>query len=210
MPDELIRFSQEDLSLFSAASGDRNPLHLRPEYAARTSYGQRVVFGALGAVACLGSLPVLGGRRITGLTADFLRPMFLGVDYHVRTEGQDGEWITRLYDGSVLVVSLSVKAAAPALEYAVERTSAPFFERTDAAGREENGFTAGLGVSGRYACDPSALAALGRRWGAGAHPSVLAACAGAVTSLGWNCPDAPPCFPSSFWNSTRCSVPPSR
>src|ERR1700726_2689054 len=114
MSDDLIRFSEEDLRLFSAASGDRNPLHLSPGYAEGTSYGQRVVFGALGAIACFGSMPTLAGLRVTGLSADFLRPMFLNVDYCVRTAASNGEWVARLYDGSVLVLSLTVRAE-PAL-----------------------------------------------------------------------------------------------
>src|ERR1700730_10171328 len=86
MSDDLIRFSEEDLRLFSAASGDRNPLHISPEYASRTPYAQRVVFGALGAIACLGRLTPPAEMPVIGLTADFLRPIFLDVDYRIRTE----------------------------------------------------------------------------------------------------------------------------
>lgn len=174
MSNDLIRFSEEDLSLFSAVSGDRNPLHLSPQYAERTAYGQRVVFGALGAIACLGSMPTLGGLRITGLTADLLRPIFLDIDYRVQTTQLDGEWVARLYDGSVLVLSLVVKASAPALDHDVGIFSGPFVERSEAAIRHENEITKGLLVLGRHACDSSALAALGRRWKVTAHPSVLA------------------------------------
>jgi NAD(P)-dependent dehydrogenase (short-subunit alcohol dehydrogenase family)/acyl dehydratase len=175
MSNDLIRFSEEDLRLFSAASGDRNPLHLSPEYAGRTSYGQRVVFGALGAIACFGGMPALAGLRVSGLTADFLRPMFLDIDYRVQTTVSDGEWIAHLYDGSVLVLSLAVRAAAPVLENAVGSFAAPFFERSDAAVRDENEIVPGMVVSGRHACDSSALAALGRRWRVNGHPSVLPA-----------------------------------
>jgi NAD(P)-dependent dehydrogenase (short-subunit alcohol dehydrogenase family) len=175
MSNDRIRFSEEDLKLFSDASGDRNPLHLSPEYACRTPYGQRVVFGALGAVACFGSMPALVGLRITGLTADFLRPMFLDIDYRIQTAAADGEWIARLYDGSVLVLSLTVRTAAPTAEKALGIFGAPFFERSEAAVRDENEITAGALVLGRHACDSSALAALGRRWGVTAHSFVLAA-----------------------------------
>lgn len=44
---EAIRFEEQDLNDFSSASGDVNPLHLSPDYASRTAYGQPVVFGAL-------------------------------------------------------------------------------------------------------------------------------------------------------------------
>src|SRR5262249_16762839 len=161
----VIRFCDDDLRLFSAVSGDRNPLHLSEEYAERTSYGQRVVFGALGALACFGSIPALQGLRITSLTADFLRPMFLNIAYRVKTSVSNGEWVAHLYDGTVLVLSLTVKASAPASEdIVVDLFSAPFFERSEAAVRDENEMVPGLQVSGRYACDFQAQAALVRRW----------------------------------------------
>jgi NAD(P)-dependent dehydrogenase (short-subunit alcohol dehydrogenase family)/acyl dehydratase len=186
MPDRPIRFSEEDLQLFSAASGDRNPLHLSPEYASHTAYGQPVVFGALGAIACLGSLRELAGLRITALTADFLRPIFLDVDYRVFTEALDGKWIARLYDGSVLVLSLMVTVAA--LKNTAETASdnipsRPFFERSEPATRADHEIVPGLSVSGRHACDGSALAALGRRWGVTGHWSATAP---VLAALSWS------------------------
>src|SRR5262245_44727565 len=133
MSSDVIRFCEDDLRLFSAVSGDRNPLHLSDEYAERTLYGQRVVFGALGAIACFGSIPDLQGLRITSLTAGFLRPMFLDIGYRVQTTVANGEWVSRLYDGSVLILSLAVKAAAPAPVNALDVFNAPFVERSEAA-----------------------------------------------------------------------------
>jgi acyl dehydratase len=51
-----IRFTPEDLELFSRASHDRNPLHLSDEYARRTPYGGRVVFGVLDGLTAKGSI----------------------------------------------------------------------------------------------------------------------------------------------------------
>jgi NAD(P)-dependent dehydrogenase (short-subunit alcohol dehydrogenase family)/acyl dehydratase len=175
MANEQIRFSEEDLRLFSTASGDRNPLHLSPEYSSRTSFGQRVVFGALGSIACLGSMPALAGLRIAGVSAEFLRPMFLGVDYRIQTETRNGECLAHLYDGSVTAMSLAVKTAEPSGQTPEVVFTAPFFERSEAASRREEELAPDRTVSGRYACDGAALLALARRWGVTAHPSVLAA-----------------------------------
>ena len=56
-PSSVVVFDQADIALFSAASHDRNPLHLSEEYARTTPYGQPVVFGILGVLAALGQLP---------------------------------------------------------------------------------------------------------------------------------------------------------
>ena len=46
-----LRFSPDDLELFSSASHDRNPLHMSADYARKTSYGDRIVFGSTALVA---------------------------------------------------------------------------------------------------------------------------------------------------------------
>src|SRR6266849_4473863 len=101
-----LRFSEADLGWFSAASGDRNPLHLSREYAARTAYGAQVVFGALGAIAAFGRVPEAHSRCIRGMQVDFLRPMFLGVDYRIQASAQDNGFLVRLFDGTSAVVAV--------------------------------------------------------------------------------------------------------
>jgi NAD(P)-dependent dehydrogenase (short-subunit alcohol dehydrogenase family) len=154
-----ILFSEVDLALFSEASGDHNPLHLSAEYARQTPYGERVVFGCLGAIALLGRLKLPVGS----IQAEFLRPMFLGVPYEVSTVEKDGGWVTQLLDGSLAVVSLTIKAAPG--ESGSMTPQAAFFERTAAMAREESEMVRGVEVSGRYACDPAAFARLVKRWG---------------------------------------------
>lgn len=41
------RVSQERVNAYADASGDHNPIHLDPEYAATTRFGQRVAHGML-------------------------------------------------------------------------------------------------------------------------------------------------------------------
>lgn len=174
MPEQLtstfgqtfISFTEQDLAVFSEASGDRNPLHLSQGYARRTSYGQPVVFGCLGAMACLGHIRLPAGWSATSVEANFLRPMFLGVKYRVESSGKEGRWEARLFDGSMPVVSLTMTAEiSPRNESPEEIAAAPAFERRDAAVRQQGSILPGLTVSGAYRCNAVALAALAARWG---------------------------------------------
>ena len=161
-----VSFAEEDVAVFSDASGDRNPLHLRHDYARSTAYGQPVVFGCLGALACLGHICLPAGWSAKSLEAEFPRPMFLGVSYRIETSQKEGKWRARLFDGSAVVVSVTVTAElSQGNEMRGEVAVAPAFARCDAALRQEEDMVPGLAVSGFYACDSVALATLASRWG---------------------------------------------
>jgi acyl dehydratase len=161
-----ISFTEQDLEAFSEASGDRNPLHLSHQYARRTPYGQPVVFGCLGAMACLGHIHLPAGWSAIALEAEFLRPMFLGVEHRVETSQKDDQWTARLFDGKRPVVSVKVTAKASREEVTPEATvGASVFERGVAAARQPEHIVAGLKISGVYACNAAALAAVAARWG---------------------------------------------
>ena len=55
-----MRFSQEDIQRFAEWSGDRNPLHIDPEFARRTYFGQTITHGML---SVLGALAEVSDRR---------------------------------------------------------------------------------------------------------------------------------------------------
>lgn len=161
-----ISFTEEDVVLFSEASGDRSPLHFNHDYARRTPYGQPVVFGCLGAIACLGHVRLPAGWSATSLEAEFWGPMFLGVIYRVETSDKDGKWRARLFDGSVLVVSVTVATERSQRSEMLEEIAvASAFERTDAAVRQAEDVVPGFEISGRYACNTAALTRLAARWG---------------------------------------------
>lgn len=73
--------TEADITLFADISGDRNPVHLDAEYAARSPFGQRIAHGFLtGALvsAVLGmDLPGPGSIYV-GQTLKFLAPVYIG------------------------------------------------------------------------------------------------------------------------------------
>jgi NAD(P)-dependent dehydrogenase (short-subunit alcohol dehydrogenase family)/acyl dehydratase len=161
-----VSFAEEDVAVFSEASGDRNPLHLSQEYARSTAYGQPVVFGCLGAMACLGQIRLPAGWSAKSLEAEFPRPMFLGVEYRIETSQKEGEWRARLFDGSAVAVSVSVTAELSHGDEMPEKAAvASAFARCDACLRQEEDIVPGLAVSGSYACNSVAMATLASRWG---------------------------------------------
>lgn len=94
------------MELFSAASRDRNPLHLSRLYARNTPYGERVVFGVLGGLACLGRC--LNGRqrvRLAKVSMEFLNPIYPSIDYSVESaEVSCQEVRVKLRDGKRVVL----------------------------------------------------------------------------------------------------------
>ena len=158
-----ISFTQQDLALFSEASGDRNPLHLNAGYARHTPYGQQVVFGCLGALACLGQLRWPAGTSVASLEAEFLRPMFLGVRYRIETWEKDGKQGALLFDGSTSLLSVTVIAGPALPDRLLEHPSPPASIRHEAILRTTAQIVPGLAISGTYS-NPSA-APLTARWG---------------------------------------------
>ncbi len=79
--------SQADVQAFADVSGDDNPLHIDPAYAATTSFGKPIVHG----VFLLGIVSKVLGRDFPGagsvavaLSAKFLRPVV--VDSEITVE----------------------------------------------------------------------------------------------------------------------------
>lgn len=95
-----IRFTPEDLELFSRASHDRNPLHLSEEYARRTPYGGRVVFGVLDGLAAMGTIPDRPGQVLSSVEFEFFDTALLGIDYSVQIrENSETEVAVQVMDG---------------------------------------------------------------------------------------------------------------
>ena len=72
---------ERDLVLFAAVSGDMNPLHLDPEFAAQSSFGERIAHGMWsGAVISAAMAMTLPGPGsvYAGQELSFRRPVRLG------------------------------------------------------------------------------------------------------------------------------------
>lgn len=90
--------SEDDIAAFADITGDRNPLHLDGEYAARTRFKQRVAHGMISAgfvSAALGTK--LAGPDVTVIYLSqnmrFQRPVFIGdtVTANVEVKSVDNE-----------------------------------------------------------------------------------------------------------------------
>lgn len=82
-----FRFSQADVQEFARVTGDNNPLHLDPQFAAQTPFKRPIIHGMLGAsifTKVLGTEFPGYGSVYLGQTLEFLRPMFVDTDYEAR------------------------------------------------------------------------------------------------------------------------------
>ena len=105
-----IRFSPEDVTLFSAASHDTNPLHLSEEYARKTPYGRPVLFGVQTGLACIGHFPNRAERHVSRVTMEFAKPIFAGIEYSLELVQPSGELtLAKVYDGRDLALKVTVE-----------------------------------------------------------------------------------------------------
>lgn len=80
---------EKDILLFAAVSGDNNPVHLNPEFAATTNFKEPIAHGMLSAsfisaaMAC--NLPGPGSIYLTQ-TLEFLRPVYAGDTLRIEIE----------------------------------------------------------------------------------------------------------------------------
>jgi NAD(P)-dependent dehydrogenase (short-subunit alcohol dehydrogenase family) len=124
----MIRFTDEDLERFSAASLDFNPLHWSEDYARKTPFGRRVVHGMLGALACLRGLTVPLGATPSRITIDFKSPLLLDVDYELRVLSESSVGVKAvLTDGSATVtrIGMEFRDAGPHFADLPEAGTAP-------------------------------------------------------------------------------------
>lgn len=101
-------FSQNDVIAFAQLTGDDNPLHLDPDYAATTPFKRPIIHGMLGAsvfTKVIGTKFPGYGSIYVGQTFQFLRPMFVDTNYKVKftvvslnPEKHTGEILGEVFD----------------------------------------------------------------------------------------------------------------
>ena len=81
--------TEEDVFLFAGITGDRNPVHISKEFAAKTRFGERIAHGMLTA----GLLSAVIGMKLPGpgclyvsQTLNFLAPVKIGDEITARAE----------------------------------------------------------------------------------------------------------------------------
>jgi acyl dehydratase len=82
-----FRFTQKEVELFAQVTGDKNPVHLDADYAAKTMFKRPIMHGFLGGSVfskVFGTLFPGEGTIYLKQSMAFLRPMFVDTDYEVK------------------------------------------------------------------------------------------------------------------------------
>jgi acyl dehydratase len=82
-----FRFTQKEVELFAQVTGDKNPVHLDADYAAKTMFKRPIMHGFLGGSVfskVFGTLFPGEGTIYLKQSMTFLRPMFVDTDYEVK------------------------------------------------------------------------------------------------------------------------------
>jgi acyl dehydratase len=105
-----LSFSQADFDAFAELSGDNNPIHVDPDFSARTRFGRTVAHGALLCSVLRGLVEELvpGGRQLSQSTM-YPAPSPAGeaLRFEVETTSETADrvtlamTVTRLADGEV-------------------------------------------------------------------------------------------------------------
>jgi NAD(P)-dependent dehydrogenase (short-subunit alcohol dehydrogenase family)/acyl dehydratase len=161
-----IRFTMEDIASFSAASHDRNPLHVSEVYARATPYGEPVVFGILGALAALSRLPDRNDLILREVSLEFRNPLVVGVDYAVQVDERASlQSSVKIYDADRLMMKARFTFQAGDGRSARVAASEPSHPIEEAVDRKRSDFEVGLRLAGVYGVSTQDFAKVVERWG---------------------------------------------
>ena len=82
-------FTEEDIFLFAGITGDRNPMHISKEFAAKTRFGERIAHGILtaGLISAVIGMKLPGpGCLYVSQMLNFLAPVRIGDEITARAE----------------------------------------------------------------------------------------------------------------------------
>lgn len=131
-----MRVDADLVELFRLASHDENPLHVDPDYARATSFGEPVVYGVLGALTALAGLAPRPGRVPGRLKVRFPGPVLRGRDYRREVVADDpggsGPAEVRLLYGAQPTLAVKVDFVEGTLYRDWPRRAAPWAARATA------------------------------------------------------------------------------
>ncbi|HEX5851455.1 MAG TPA: SDR family NAD(P)-dependent oxidoreductase [Solirubrobacteraceae bacterium] len=190
-----LRFAEGDVELFAVASGDRNPLHVDPEFAAGTAFGAPIVHGSLIVIAMLGAIPEQQLSEIRSLRVSFSGALLRDATASLSAsalEREPGAWEMRLAARGKTLARVLARAAREPLESASTLSTSPGERpsamRTAPAESSVSDLSAAHTLRCEYAAGPE-LTELALRLGAGAlDPRLLEGLAWASYVVGMEIP----------------------
>lgn len=186
-----VRFTKQDVTCFSAASRDRNPLHISEAYARTTPYAEPVVFGVLGVLAGLGHLSSRDDHHLQQLSVEFRNPLSLDAPYRLDiTESSTDKARVKLYDATRLMMTATF-TFRPGQGH-LESSVYPCVDcPAQPADRTSTTLSPGTRVTGTYAPQTEEFAQVVERWqlsGKGATSHQIAAMMWASFVVGMHLP----------------------
>jgi NAD(P)-dependent dehydrogenase (short-subunit alcohol dehydrogenase family)/acyl dehydratase len=160
-----VTFRQSDVEMFTKISHDRNPVHIQPQYARRTPFGQCLVYGILGAMAAIRE-PLKGGPlRLRKFSARFKRPLFVDVAYTATLEMvAHGQLVVSLGRGGVEKLDVEIEYELGGTPWSADTSSLGYAERGEAAEGRTSG-APGREYAGDYELATAFLAELKKPFG---------------------------------------------